>query len=601
MRYYQFKESDAELFQRYVNANARKYGNELQFQYCPYCHGGRHRDAKTFSINLTTGQFECKRSSCGAHGNMITLAKDFDFSLGTEYDRYYNQETFKFRKFGKKKIQTTGSAIDYLKKRGISQEITEQYKITTQKENSNILVFPFFDENGIMVSIKYRKADFNPEKDKNKEWFEPGCMPALFGMEQCEDFETLIITEGQIDSLSIAESGIKNAVSVPNGARGFTWVPHCWDWFSKFKRLIVFGDRENGKITLLNELETRFPGTVCSVRQEDYLECKDANEILQKYGREAIQKAIKNATPIPVKRVKRLSEVESVDIYSMKKIRTGIRSLDMILGGFYEGQVVVLTGKRGGGKSTFASQLLTNAIEQRKKVFAYSGELQDYFFKRWIDLQIAGKRNIIEDEDMFGQKRQKITKSNLEKINQWYRNFAFIYDNNIIEDEEIEDLLKTIKEAVMQYGIEMVLIDNLMTSIEVDINSDLYRAQSRFVNKLCKIAKRHKVVILLIVHPRKNTGYKADENDEVSGSADITNRVDVVMTYKKDDELKEDERYLSISKNRLTGQLTKNKGIKLYYDETSKRISDQATFDDVYGWEKDEDGFTEARDLPLPF
>ena len=257
MRYYQFKESDAELFQRYVNANARKYGNELQFQYCPYCHGGRHRDAKTFSINLTTGQFECKRSSCGAHGNMITLAKDFDFSLGAEYDRYYNQETFKFRKFGKKKIQTTGSAIDYLKKRGISQEITERYKITTQKENTNILVFPFFDENGIMVSIKYRKADFNPEKDKNKEWFEPGCMPALFGMEQCEDFETLIITEGQIDSLSIAESGIKNAVSVPNGARGFTWVPHCWDWFLKFKRLIVFGDRENGKITLLNELETR--------------------------------------------------------------------------------------------------------------------------------------------------------------------------------------------------------------------------------------------------------------------------------------------------------------------------------------------------------
>ena len=153
----------------------------------------------------------------------------------------------------------------------------------------------------------------------------------------------------------------------------------------------------------------------------------------------------------------------------------------------------------------------------------------------------------------------------------------------------------------MQYGIEMVLIDNLMTSIEVDINSDLYRAQSRFVNKLCKIAKRHKIIILLIVHPRKNTGYKADENDEVSGSADITNRVDVVMTYKKDDELKEDERYLSISKNRLTGQLTKNKGIKLFYHETSKRISDQATFDDVYGWEKDEDGFTEARDLPLPF
>lgn len=55
----------------------------------------------------------------------------------------------------------------------------------------------------------------------------------------------------------------------------------------------------------------------------------------------------------------------------------------------------------------------------------------------------------------------------------------------------------------MQYGIDMVLIDNLMTSIEINVNSDLYRAQSMFVNKLCKLAKRHNIVVLLIVHPRK--------------------------------------------------------------------------------------------------
>ncbi len=41
------------------------------------------------------------------------------------------------------------------------------------------------------------------------------------------------------------------------------------------------------------------------------------------------------------------------------------------------------------------SQILENALNEGNIVFAYSGELPDYFFKRWIDFQIAGKHNVI--------------------------------------------------------------------------------------------------------------------------------------------------------------------------------------------------------------
>ena len=80
-------------------------------------------------------------------------------------------------------------------------------------------------------------------------------------MQQCEDRETLVITEGQIDSLSLAEAGIKNAVSVPTGARGFTWYQHCADWIDGFREIIVFGDNENGQITLVNELQALYLDT----------------------------------------------------------------------------------------------------------------------------------------------------------------------------------------------------------------------------------------------------------------------------------------------------------------------------------------------------
>ncbi len=117
----------------------------------------RQRD---LSINLDTGQFKCLRASCDAHGNMITLARDFNFSLGTEVDEYYSPKK-RFRNIHRKeKPQTKPAAVKYLESRGISEETAKRYNITTQKDNENILVFPFYDENNILQFVKYRKTDF---------------------------------------------------------------------------------------------------------------------------------------------------------------------------------------------------------------------------------------------------------------------------------------------------------------------------------------------------------------------------------------------------------------------------------------------------------
>ena len=293
---YEFDERHAYEFANFVHANAKLKGNELTFRKCPYCNPTEKRDnLGTFSINLKTGQFKCLRASCGVSGNMITLAKDFDFSLGTQIDEYYAPKK-QYRKLTtpEKPIVPRSNAITYLESRGISKLVAEKYEITTQKDKQNILVFPFFDEKGKIQFVKYRKTDFDKSKDSNKEWCEANCKPILFGMKQCEDFTTLVITEGQIDSLSVATAGIKNVVSVPTGANGFTWLPYCWNWINSFEEVIVFGDYEKGKITLLDELSKRLNVIVKHVREEDYKDCKDANEILKKYGTSQIITCIKN-------------------------------------------------------------------------------------------------------------------------------------------------------------------------------------------------------------------------------------------------------------------------------------------------------------------
>ena len=606
---YEFSQEDTYRFAREQFIETKTKGNELQFKYCPYCNGGSGgKDKGTFSIDLTTGKFKCLRASCNAHGNMITLSRDFNFSLGNQVDEYYKSQK-RYRRFKRpeKPIEPLEPAVEYLAKRGISSEIAKKYEITIKQETNNILVFPFYDEKGELQFIKYRKTDFDKEKDKNKEWCEKDCKPILFGMKQCnEKFDRLVLTEGQLDSLSVAEAGIENAVSVPTGANGFTWIPYCWDWLTKFEEIVVFGDCEKGKITLLDDISKRFPNKVKHVRESDYLKCKDANEILLKHGPDAIKKAVDNAIALPVNKVLSLADVENVNIFELQKLKTGLKELDDTLyGGIPFGIVCLVAGKRGDGKSTLTSQIMGQAIEQGYNTFAYSGELPNYLYKSWFDFQIAG-RNHITENNKDGRINRFITNPNQKLINDWYREKAFIYDNRIVEDDEQEDLLKTITQAIMQYGIKVILIDNLMTAMYIDEKqgSDKYDQQGRFVRALTKIALQYDCLILLVAHRRKNS-FTTDANDEVSGSGDITNLAGMVLSYDRGIEkegLRPDQRKLIIAKNRLFGKINLN-GIVLDYDEKSKRIySNDDELIREYGWNVDSDGFQKVDELEeIPF
>lgn len=592
---YEFKEQDAFDFARHVHAETNVRNGELFFKICPYCNPKPTRDnVKSFSINLTTGRFKCFRASCGVQGNMITLAKDFDFSLGNEVDEYY-QPKKQYRKFKKKEkpIEPKPEAIQYLESRGISEEVAKEYEITVQTDKPNILVFPFYDEKGILQFVKYRKTDYDKEKDKNKEWCEANCKPILFGMKQCKDFTRLTITEGQVDSLSVATAGISNAVSVPTGAKGFTWVPYCWNWINQFEEIVVFGDFEKGHITLLDELSRRLKITVKHVREEDYKDCKDANEILKKYGKEQVRVCVENAVIVPMKQVKPLSSVKNVDIFKLPKLQTGIRQVDKLLyGGLPFGGVTLISGKTGEGKSVLASQIMISAVSQGYKCFAYSGELVDFQFKNIMDFQIAGSRHIFEYQNGWGDSAYNISETNRNLISDWYDDKFWLYDNSVIENDEQESLVAVTENVIMQYGVKVILLDNLMTAIDLEVayGSDKYERQGLFVKKLARLATRHNALILLVAHKRKNN-FSTNENDEISGSSDISNLAMVTIAYEKNNEIEQSQRLCKVSKNRLFGK-TETKGYILDYDEKSKRIYGQG--DDLYvdyGWNKNDGGF----------
>lgn len=614
---YEFKPEDAWRFAKAVGIKCFERNGELHFKKCPYC-GGRSNDKKTFAISLNTGQFKCLRESCGVKGNMIKLGDDFSdvFSLGTTVDEYYKpKKQFKTFKKPEAPIEPKDPALKYLQSRGIGEGIAKKYQITVQTNDPTKLVIPFFDEKGDMPFVKYRKTDYVKGSEGSKEWCQAGGKPILFGMMQCNlENKTLVLTEGQLDSLSLAQAGIENAVSVPTGAKGFTWVPYCWNWIvNNFDTIIVFGDFENGHMSLLDEIKQRFYKLrIKHVREDDYCGLKDANDILRKYGEAHLRTCIENAEEIPLAQVIDLADVEDVNIFDLDKLETGISQLDdMLNGGLPFGGVTIITGKSGKGKSSFASQILANAIEQGYKCFAYSGELPNHLFRSWLYYQLAGKDHIQTYTTKKGRDGYRISDSNKALIREWHRGKIFIYDSTNFDDES-SGLLNLVEETIVRYGVKVVLIDNLMTGLDLEYSreSDKYERQSKFVKALARLGMRYDAVILLVAHKRKNIGNENDVMDEVSGSSDITNLGLITLSYDmgSQKELKEGtilatQRKLKLVKNRLFGP-TNTEGWVLDFEPRSKRI--YGLGDDLnkeYGWAKGlDDGFDDASNIDdLPF
>lgn len=598
---YVMNEDDLWGFISAMGVKTKVHGDEVQFEYCPYCNGGAKKDKWKFGINRNTGAFGCFKGGCRKQGHFVQLCRDFNYEL-------IDTDDVKYTKFPQptKKIVPRETAVAYLNSRGISKETAERYSITAFEDRPNVLWLPLFDEDGKLVGAKERRMDWRKTSKFPKEKWVTGSKQVLFGIRQCVDFEYIVITEGLIDALSVAEAGVKNACSVPGGMNNDKWISLNYEWLLKFDKIIVFGDLENGSISLLKDISTRLPTKIFVVREVDYLGEKDANAILQKFGAEEVRKCVENAVALMVDHVVDLSDVEDEDLSAMPRVRTGVDELDRVLGGgIYYGQVCLLSGKRGEGKSTFMSQMFADALDQGISSFVYSGELRNADFKRCLNMQLAGINHMSKRINEFNEDEWYLEKEVSQRISKWYKGKAFIYDTDSISGDDKIDILGTIKRVVTQNAVRFICIDNLMTAMDIYAGKDdLYNAQGKFVGELKNIARKYNVAIVLVAHQRKagKDQVQGDsfDNDTVSGSADVTNKVDIVINYSRAKDDEQHDSNIQVGKNRLVGTLRRGENaIKMAYSPKTKRVYALRSLDKRYGWEKIGTDVTGEIDVPF--
>ena len=557
------------------------HGDELVPSLCPFCKGGSSgKDTDTFALSLEKGIFVCKRGSCGKRGRFEDLAEHFHETVKAARPASEKKSQI-FVLPDTKLLPPTEKIYEYFESRKISRKTVDVFRVAS--DDKGMIVFPFY-ENGVNVFEKFRRP-WKPTEDekKMKEWRFPGAKPVLFGMDACSFSLPLVITEGQIDAMSLYEAGITNVVSVPSGCDDLSWIEHCWDWLERFKTIILFGDSDEPGRKMVAALTKRLDESRCRV-VEEYPDnghggiCKDANEILFRFGDFELIDMVENAREIPVKGLLDLSTIPPYDPTTVPRIKTMIPDLDAAIGGLVEGGVTVLTGKAGDGKSTLTGLLLLNGIEQGYNVCAYSGELPKEKFQEWINLQCAGSDYIgLKYDPIRDEQIPYIAYPVQRRLMDYYAGRFFLFDNNeIFEHNQADSILDVFTMAVRRYGCKLFLVDNLMTSLSD--SEEETKAQGRFVNALKKFATRYGVHVLIVAHPRKTKAGEQLRKDDVGGNSAIVNLSDSAIVVERPN--------LRIIKNREGGI---QKVIECCYCGDSSRIY-QANKGDLNHFSWDHEG-----------
>lgn len=564
-------------------------GDKIIPKLCPLCHGGSSgKDKNTFALFLDNGMFVCKRGSCGRHGRFEELAKEIS---GEEISIHRSNKPNKSDKQyvlpSVEVYEPTKEIYDYMKLRGISKETVDALRIGSDKEGN--IVFRFYLD-GEDVYHKFRKPKkLTPDESRRKEWQESGTKPILYNMDNTTFNEPLIICEGECDCAALYEAGLTNVVSVPSGVDNNDWISLCYDWLERFRTIILFGDNDvAGKRGVENWIKRLGEYRVLVVR--DYPEvpnsnpvtyCKDANEILLRYGESKLLEMVDSAEEIQTKGLIRVADIIPIDPTKIPRIKTNIPTLDDAIGGLAEGCVTVFTGASGNGKSTLSGLILLNAIEQGVTCTAYSGELSAGLFQEWITLQAAGSEWIgLKWDPIRGRNIPFVAPEVQRRIMDWCGDRLLLYDNNeqFADIKQVDAIINVFTQAARKYNSRLYLIDNMMTS--VSDTDDEWRAQAMFVNAIKRFATHYQAHVMLVCHPRKTKKGEAITNADVSGSSSIINLCDNAIVIKRPD--------IEITKNRLDGR---HMNIECCYAGDSRRIY-QADKGDLNKFSWDKSGLT---------
>lgn len=253
---------------------------------------------------------------------------------------------------------------EYLGKRGLSVATLDHFGIK-EDEHKNI-VFEFFDADNMLLSVKLRPSH-RIKPSEPKMFWQSGSdnCPLLFNVNRVNFEQPLVITEGNIDAMSVFEAGYCNVVSIPGGVQDTKWIEFNYKFLENFNQFIVWTDNDEAGQQGRQKIVKRLGEYNCKIvtptddvldviesyyQQYDansHIRKADANNVLIACGGGMILNLLKTAKEIENPKVKRLMDYDEQQLQDLPRISTGFKAIDRVMYGNFENSLTVLTGKAG--------------------------------------------------------------------------------------------------------------------------------------------------------------------------------------------------------------------------------------------------------------
>jgi len=406
--------------------------------------------------------------------------------------------------------------------RGLDKETLEALYVTEEKhyqpakgKDMNCITFNYY-EGSSLVNKKFRSAakDFSAVK---------GGKPILYNINATIGAKELWIVEGEFDVLALYQQGIKNVVSLPNGANDSDeyWA-NSEKYIKDIGSFVIATDNDEKGIEIRERIAQRLGRWRCKFVE---WKNKDANDDLLSGD---LETSIQSIQEFPVGGTHSVGDLFSnlLDLHknglpeTISPQKECFGELPKVFS-VMRGHLVTVTGIPSHGKSSFTDWYLLNLVqEQKMKMSIFSPEHSP------MELHLSKFAQLALGKSFFGHDRATV--QDLHRFKEWANEKLYFTSAEDGEFPTWSWLFDKFKEQIYAFGIDIFIID-AFNKVLMDKGEEGKAAIDSVLTRLTLFAQMHNCIIFLVAHPTKmkkdaNGRYEIPSLYDVSGSADFRNQ-----------------------------------------------------------------------------
>jgi hypothetical protein len=448
--------------------------DQLNLQTCPLCSDSKWH----FFMGKDGGAWDCKK--CGESGNLYQLKKrlgDIEECIhpASRKEDWKKPDQQQVRAHHQS-IFSDGEVVRYLLDRGITMDSIKYFHLGVKPgDKGKLLSIPWI-RGKEYLNVKYRTL---PPATKGFTRVD-GCRSILFNENAIQDHDTVILTEGEIDAITLWQHGFSNVA----GSFDAEWVGRL----EKVKKVFICYDAD----------EAGQKGAVAAAKRLGYGRCwnvvlpvKDANDFFMNHTKEQFwtlldrSKQFKLPGIITVRDAMDLLQGELRDGKEDPGIQTPWDNVNRVISGWKPGDLIIVTALPKTGKTTFCLEIARSLISIQVPSLFFCLEMRpERIFRKLIQAEFHVENPTIE---------------HIHAARTLYEHVP-LYLGHSYKFRKPEDLLQNITDAISRFGLQFVVFDNLHLLCRSDRVNELL---SQTVLAFKMLAEEAEIPIVVIAQPRK--------------------------------------------------------------------------------------------------